>query len=156
MGTPRGIITTLSMYSQVYHRTSIEFAMKSLLWGVNRSLPLLTKVCLRSHETLNNAYAPSTTLDVDSIAIRIPSCACVLQQMIVGDLPATGALQHMSRVTQSVYAALLRAHIEEQGWGDVVSSQARRNTHLKDRQEGSALEMMARFCWPVSSESIER
>ena len=29
----------------------------------------------------------------------------------------------MCRVTQSVYAALLRAHVEEQGWGDVVSNQ---------------------------------
>lgn len=76
--------------------------------------------------------------------------------MIVGDLPAIGALQHMSRVTQSVYAALLRAHIEEQGWGDVVSGQARRNTRLKDGQEGTAREMMARFSWTVSSKSIER
>lgn len=44
-------------------------------------------------------------------------------KIMVGDLPAVGALPHMSRVTQSVYAALLRAHVEEQGWGEVVSSQ---------------------------------
>lgn len=44
-------------------------------------------------------------------------------QMVIGDFPAIEALPHMSRVTQSVYATLLRAHIEEQGWGDVVSSQ---------------------------------
>lgn len=43
--------------------------------------------------------------------------------MVVGDLPTVGALPHMCRVTQSVYAALLRAHVEEQGWGDVVSNQ---------------------------------
>lgn len=42
---------------------------------------------------------------------------------MVGDLPAVGALPHMSRVTQSVYTALLQAHVEEQGWGDVVSNQ---------------------------------
>lgn len=45
---------------------------------------------------------------------------------MVGDLPSMGALPHMSRVTQSVYAALLRARIEEQGWGDVVSTQVGR------------------------------
>eukprot|EP00752_Nemacystus_decipiens_P011484 g10196.t1 len=45
------------------------------------------------------------------------------QEIVVGDLPAVGALPHMCRVTQSVYAALLRAHVEEQGWGDVVSNQ---------------------------------
>lgn len=50
---------------------------------------------------------------------------CVLPyQMVVGDLPAIGTLPHMSRVTQSVYAVLLRAHVEEQGWGEVVASQA--------------------------------
>eukprot|EP00904_Undaria_pinnatifida_P003150 jgi/Undpi1/12836/HiC_scaffold_7.g02503.m1 len=43
--------------------------------------------------------------------------------MVMGDLPAIGALTHMSRVTQSVYAALLRVHVEEQGWGDVVTNQ---------------------------------
>lgn len=48
----------------------------------------------------------------------------VIFQMVVGDLPAIGALPHMSRVTRSVYAGLLRAHVEEQGWGDVVSNQA--------------------------------
>ncbi|CAM9264977.1 unnamed protein product, partial [Hapterophycus canaliculatus] len=41
----------------------------------------------------------------------------------MGDLPAVGALPHLCRVTQSVFASLLRAHVEEQGWGDVVSSQ---------------------------------
>lgn len=46
--------------------------------------------------------------------------------MVMGDLPAMGALTHMSRATQSVYAALLRVHVEEQGWGDVVSSQVGR------------------------------
>ncbi|CAM9099296.1 unnamed protein product [Ectocarpus fasciculatus] len=43
--------------------------------------------------------------------------------IVVGDLPAVGALPHLCRVTQSVYAALLRAHVEDQGWSDVVSSQ---------------------------------
>ena len=49
----------------------------------------------------------------------------VRKQMVMGDLPAIGALTHMSRVTQSVYAALLRVHVEEQGWGDVVTNQVR-------------------------------
>lgn len=58
--------------------------------------------------------------------------------MIVGDLPAAGALQHMSRVTQSVYAALLRAHVEEQGWGDVVSSQVSMDdSSVRSRARGS-------------------
>ncbi|CAM9950745.1 unnamed protein product [Pylaiella littoralis] len=48
---------------------------------------------------------------------------CSHNLIMVGDLPAVGALPHMSRVTQSVYAELLRAHVEEQGWGEVVSSQ---------------------------------
>lgn len=54
---------------------------------------------------------------------RNVSLVVVDGQIMVGDLPAVGALPHMSRVTQSVYAALLRAHVEEQGWGDVVSNQ---------------------------------
>lgn len=36
----------------------------------------------------------------------------------------------MCRVTQSAYVALLRAHVEEQGWGDVVSNQVTTSCRL--------------------------
>ncbi|CAM9358663.1 unnamed protein product [Ascophyllum nodosum] len=46
------------------------------------------------------------------------------QEMTIGELPATAsALPHLSRVTQSVYSALLRAHAEEQDWGDTIANQ---------------------------------
>ena len=75
--------------------------------------------------------------------------------MVMGDLPAIGALTHMSRVTQSVYAALLRVHVKEQGWGDVVSSQVSQSVSQSSRPVSQSVRQFSQSI-SQSSQSVSQ